>query len=243
PGSGLDRLHRHNRYRPRRSRPLMELPLVLEQKFQALTQRYPVKRSALVPMALYAQDVFGYVSDDLILEIAKRLGVSPLHVNETLAYYSMIRRKPAGKYHVQVCTNVSCMLRGGNEVYDSVQKKLEIGIKQVTADGMFSLEEVECIGACTGAPAMQVNYDFYENLTERRTDDLLDALDKGARPATSVPTSGSVHKPHPAEVPVISRLFDVPDSHKIDVYLKYDGYKGLERALKEFTPEQVVEEV
>jgi len=120
----------------------MEIPPVLEEKFQALVQRYPVKRSALVPMALYAQDVFGFVSDDLILEIAKRLGLSSLHVNETLAYYSMIRRKPAGKYHVQVCTNVSCMLRGGNELYDFVQKKLEIGNKQTTADGMFSLEEV-----------------------------------------------------------------------------------------------------
>jgi NADH-quinone oxidoreductase E subunit len=221
----------------------MELPLVLEQKFQTLMARYPVKRSALVPMALYAQDVLGYVTDDLILEIANRLGLTPLHVNETLAYYSMIRRKPAGKFHVQVCTNVSCMLRGGNEVYKFVQKKLEIGNKEVTADGMFSLEEVECIGACTGAPAMQVNYDFYENLTERRTDDLLDALDKGSRPARTEPTSGAVHERHPAEVPVISRLFGVPDSHKIDVYLQHDGYKGLERALKELTPEQVTEEV
>src|SRR2546427_5306807 len=221
----------------------MEIPPVLEEKFQALLQRYPVKRSALVPMALYAQDVFGFVSDELILEIAKRLGLSSLHVNETLAYYSMIRRKPAGKYHVQVCTNISCMLRGGNEVFDFVQKKLEIGNKQTTADGMFSLEEVECIGACTGAPAMQVNYDFYENLTGQRTDDLLDALDKSSRPARSVPTSGSVHERHPAEVSVISRLFGVPDSHKLDVYLQRDGYKGLERALKEFTPEQVIEEV
>jgi NADH-quinone oxidoreductase subunit E len=120
----------------------MDLPLVLEQKFQTLLQRYPIKRSALVPMALYAQDVFGYVSDDLIAEIARRIDLSPLHVNETLAYYSMIRRKPAGKHHVQVCTNVSCMLRGGNQIYDFVRKKLEIGNKEVTADGMFSLEEV-----------------------------------------------------------------------------------------------------
>ncbi len=118
----------------------MELPPILEQKFQSLIQRYPVKRSALVPMALYAQDVLGYVSNDLIAEIARRLDLKPLQVDETLAYYSMIRRKPAGKYHVQVCTNVSCMLRGGNEVFDFVQKKLEIGNKQVTADGMFSLE-------------------------------------------------------------------------------------------------------
>src|SRR5438132_11008591 len=90
---------------------------------------------------------------------------------------------------------------------------------------------------------MQVNYDFYENLTERSTDDLLDALDKGSRPARSVPASGSVHERHPAEVSVISRLFGVPESHKLDVYLQRDGDKGLQRALQEFTPRQVVEEV
>jgi len=221
----------------------MELPPVLEQKFQTLLGRYPIKRSALVPMALYAQDLLGYVSDDLIAEIARRLDLVPLQVRETLAYYSMIRRKPAGKYHVQVCTNISCMLRGANRVYEFIQKKLEIGNKQVTTDGMFSLEEVECIGACTGAPAMQVNYDFYENLTQARVSQLLNELDKGSRPAVSVPTGGSVHPRHPAEVPVISRLFGVPDSHKLDVYLQNDGYKGLERALKELTPEQVIEEV
>ena len=221
----------------------MELPLVLEQKFQTLLERYPLKRSALVPMALYAQDVLGYVSDDLIEEIAKRVGVNTLQVTETLAYYSMIRRKPAGKYHVQVCTNVSCMLRGGNQVYDFVQKKLEIGNKQVTADGMFSLEEVECIGACTGAPAVQVNYDYYENLTEERTYQLLEGLDKGARPPRTAPITGAVHERHPAEVPVITRMFGVEDSHKLDVYLNYDGYKGLERALKQLTPDQVIDEV
>jgi NADH-quinone oxidoreductase subunit F len=221
----------------------MELPLVLEQKFQTLLERYPLKRSALVPMALYAQDVLGYVSDDLIEEIAKRVGVNTLQVTETLAYYSMIRRKPAGKYHVQVCTNVSCMLRGGNQIYEFVQKKLEIGNKQVTADGMFSLEEVECIGACTGAPAVQVNYDYYENLTEERTYQLLEGLDKGARPPRTEPTSGAVHERHPAELPVITRMFGVADSHKLDVYLNYDGYKGLERALKQLTPDQVTDEV
>ena len=158
----------------------MELPLVLEQKFQTLIERYPVKRSALVPMALYAQDVLGYVSDDVIEEIAKRLDLNSLQVTETLAYYSMIRRKPAGKYHVQVCTNVSCMLRGGNQVYDFVQKKLEIGHKQVTADGMFSLEEVECIGACSWAPAAQVNYNFHENLTNEKMDKVLEEYRKKA---------------------------------------------------------------
>jgi NADH-quinone oxidoreductase subunit F len=221
----------------------MQLPPELEQKFQTLLGRYPIKRSALVPMALYGQDLFGFVSDELVAEIAQRLDLNTLQVTETLSYYSMIRRAPAGKYHVQVCTNVSCMLRGGQRILEFVQKKLEIGHKGVTADGTFSLEEVECIGACTGAPAMQVNYDYYENLTTTRTNQLLDQFDHGRKPQASTPTSGAVHERHPAEVPVITRLFGVPDANKIDVYLKHDGYKGLTRAVKELTPEQVIDVV
>jgi NADH-quinone oxidoreductase subunit F len=221
----------------------MQLPPELEQKFQTLLGRYPVKRSALIPMALYAQDLFGFVSDELVAEIAQRLGLRTLEVSETLSYYSMIRRAPAGKYHVQVCTNVSCMLRGGQRVLEMAQRKLEIGHKGVTADGMFSLEEVECIGACTGAPAMQVNYDYYENLTPTLATQVLSLLDQGRKPRPSTPISGAVHERHPAEVPVISRLFGVPDSHTLDVYLQYDGYKGLERSLKRLTPQQIVDEV
>jgi NADH-quinone oxidoreductase subunit F len=220
----------------------MSLPAEVEQKFQALLERYPVKRSALVPMALYAQDALGCVTDEVIAEIARRLDLNVLQVTETLSYYSMIRRKPVGKHHVQVCTNVSCLLRGSNQIWEFIQKKLEIGNKQVTIDRMFSLEEVECIGACTGAPAMQVNYDFYENLTPARTSEILDQLDKGFRPPPSTPTTGSVHPRHPAEVPVISRLFGVPDSHTLDVYLAHDGYQGLQRALG-LSSDQVIEEV
>jgi NADH-quinone oxidoreductase subunit F len=220
----------------------MELPPEVEKKFQQLLGRYPVKRSALVPMALYAQDALGYVGDDLIAEIARRVGVNTLQVTETLAYYSMIRRKPAGKYHVQVCTNVSCMLRGSHRIWDFVQKKLEIGNKGVTADRMFSLEEVECMGACTGAPALQINYDFYENLTPARTNELLDQLDQGFVPPRTAPITGAVHERNPSEIPVISRLFGVPRSHRLDVYLQNEGYQGLRRAL-EMSSDQVIEEV
>src|SRR4029077_11479047 len=173
---------------------------------------YPVKRSALIPMMLYAQDQFGSLNDEVLAEIAQRLDLNMLQVTETLAYYSMLRRKPAGKHHVQVCTNVSCMLRGGNELYQHVQRRLGIANKQTTPDGVFSLEEVECIGACTGAPAVQVNYDFYEDLTPEKMDDLIRALNSGQKPQPSRWTAGAVHERHPAEVPVISRLFGVPGS-------------------------------
>src|ERR1035438_1238356 len=89
----------------------------------------------------------------------------------------MLHRQPMGKYHVQVCTNVACMLRGGTELLERAKKRLEIGHKETTDDGLFSLEEVECIGACTGAPAMQVNYDFFENLTPLKFDRIIETLD------------------------------------------------------------------
>ena len=112
--------------------------------------------------------------DEILEEIAKRLDLNMPQVTETLAYYSMLRRKPAGRYHIQVCTNVSCMLRGGNEFYQHVQKRLGIGHKEVSQNGTFSLEEVECMGACTGAPCMQVNYDYYENLDPDKVDAILE---------------------------------------------------------------------
>jgi NADH-quinone oxidoreductase subunit E len=142
-------------------------------RFDHLVTLYPVKRSALIPMLLYAQDEIGYVSEPAIQEIAARLGLFDVEVRSVLSYYSMLRTKPAGKYNVQVCTNISCMLRGGYEILDHCKAKLGIGHKQVTPDGVFSLEEVECIGACCWAPAMQVNYDFHDDLTTVKVDDIL----------------------------------------------------------------------
>jgi NADH-quinone oxidoreductase subunit E len=142
----------------------------LAARFDKLATIYPLKRSALVPMLLYAQDEVGYVSDAVVAEIAQRLDLLELDVRNVLSYYSMLRTKPAGKYNVQVCTNISCMLRGGYEILDHCKHKLGIGHKEVTRDGIFSLEEVECIGACCWAPAIQVNYDFHENLTPAKVD-------------------------------------------------------------------------
>jgi NADH-quinone oxidoreductase subunit E len=137
----------------------------LSARFDALVEKYPVRRSALVPMLLYAQDEIGYLSDAVIAEVAERIGISELDVRNVATYYSMLRFKPAGKYNVQVCTNISCMLRGAYELYEKFQEELGIGHKGVTDDGMFSLEEVECIGACCWAPAIQVNYEFHDELT------------------------------------------------------------------------------
>lgn len=148
-------------------------------RFDHLATIYPLKRSALVPMLLYAQDELGYVSEAAIHEIAKRLDLFDLDVRNVLSYYSMLRTVPAGKYNVQVCTNISCMLRGGYEVLDHCKKTLGIGHKGVTPDGLFSLEEVECIGACCWAPAMQVNYDFHDDLSPIKVDAILQDYAEG----------------------------------------------------------------
>jgi len=142
-------------------------------RFDALVEKYPVRRSALVPMLLYAQDEIGYLSDAVIAEVAHRIGITELDVRNVATYYSMLRFKPAGKFNVQVCTNISCMLRGAYEVFDKFQEELGVGHKGVTADGVFSLEEVECIGACCWAPAIQVNYDFHDDLTPENVPGIL----------------------------------------------------------------------
>ena len=144
----------------------------LAARFDKLVTLYPLRRSALIPMLLYAQDEVGYISDAVIAEIAARISIQENDVQSVLSYYSLLRTKPAGKYNVQVCTNISCMLRGGYEILDHCKHKLGISHKETTTDGMFSLEEVECIGACCWAPAIQINYDFHENLTPAKVDAL-----------------------------------------------------------------------
>lgn len=153
----------------------------LRKRFDQVIARYPLKRSAIVPLLMFAQDEIGHVSDEAIEEIARRVEVRPIEVIEDISYYAMLHRQPIGKYNFQVCTNISCMLRGGEEIFEHCSKKLGIGHKQTTPDGQFSLEEVECLGACCGAPAMQVNYDFYEDLTPEKIDRLIESLRKNGR--------------------------------------------------------------
>src|SRR5271165_6027354 len=221
----------------------MELSPQLIARFERLQNAYPVKRSALIPMLMYAQDEFGYLSDAMIAEIAGRLDLRTVEVEETLAYYSMLHRKPVGRHHVQVCTNVACMLRGGYEILEQAKKRLEIGHKEVTEDGVFSLEEVECMGACTGAPAVQVNYDFYENLTPLRFDRIIEDLDTGKRTDPVAVISGALHERNKLETPLISKRWGIKDSNTIDVFLQNGGYQALEKALKQMTPESIIDEV
>ena len=152
----------------------MKFSAKFESRFAEMLTHYPTKRSVLVPTLLYAQDEVGFLSDDVIAELAARLELTELDVRNVISYYSMLTTKPRGKYNVQVCTNIACLLRGGEELLEHCEKKLGIRHKGTTADGLFSLEEVECIGACSWAPAVQVNYDFHENLTTEKMDGVLE---------------------------------------------------------------------
>ncbi|OLB21888.1 MAG: NAD(P)H-dependent oxidoreductase subunit E [Acidobacteriales bacterium 13_2_20CM_55_8] len=145
-----------------------------ESRFAEMLTHYPTKRSVLVPTLLYAQDESGSLSDEVIKEIAGRLELTELEVRNVISYYSMLTTHPRGKYNVQVCTNIACLLRGADELFEHCEKKFGVKHKGTTADGLFSLEEVECIGACSWAPAVQVNYDFHENLTTEKLDNVLD---------------------------------------------------------------------
>ena len=145
-----------------------------EARFAEMLTHYPTRRSLLVPTLLFAQDEVGYLSDEVIHEIAGRVEVTELEVRNVISYYSLLVTKPRGRFNVQVCTNIACLLRGGEELFDHCKQKLGVGNKQTTPDGVFTLEEVECLGACSWAPAVQVNYDFHENLTAERMDAVLD---------------------------------------------------------------------
>ncbi len=155
------------------------MPVISEQLDQFFTEKmkeYPTGRSFLVPMLLYTQDELGYLSDDAIRYLAHKVELTELEVRNVISYYSMLHTKPNGKYNVQVCRNICCMLRGADEIIGHTKKKLGIGEKETTPDGLFSFDQVECIGACSWGPAMQINYDFHEELTPEKVDRILDEL-------------------------------------------------------------------
>lgn len=146
----------------------------LDSFFTEKMKQYPTQRSFLVPMLLYTQDEVGYLSDEVVAYIAQKVGLSELEIRNVISYYSLLITKPRGKYNVQVCRNICCMLRGADNVIAHTKERLGIGHKMTTPDGQFSFEEVECLGACSWGPAMQVNYDFHENLTPEKVDAVLE---------------------------------------------------------------------
>ena len=159
---------------------------MLKEKYQKeiddIMSRYPVKRSALIPLLYLAQGDAGFVSEAAMKEIAGLLRLTPPQVYETATFYTMLNLKPVGKFHLQVCKSLMCGLAGSDTVIEWVKTKLGIRPGETTADGLFTLSMVECLAACGTAPAMQVNEDYYERLTEEAFDRILADLFAQDRP-------------------------------------------------------------
>jgi NADH-quinone oxidoreductase subunit E len=146
------------------------------QKIRSLMTKYPRKRSALIPALHIAQNEAGYLSHEMICEIAQTFDLSPNEVNEVISFYTMFREKPVGKYLIQVCTNISCLLCNAEEIVAYLVRKLGIKMGETTADMRYTLIEVECLGSCGTSPVIRINEDYYENLTPEKLDVILDGL-------------------------------------------------------------------
>ena len=146
------------------------------ERIDKIKSKYPNSKSALMPVLWLSQKKFGWISDEVKQLIADTLDLQLSQVHGVASFYTMYFKKPMGKYHIQVCTNVSCMLLKGEEIYNFVSSKLKIGNMERTEDGIFSLEEVECMGACGGAPMIAVNEDYYEYMDVEKIDRLIEKL-------------------------------------------------------------------
>ena len=152
----------------------------------ALRDRYPHPRSAILPSLWAVQNELGYLSGEGMAEVAGILNLAPSEVQAVSTFYSMYFQEPAGDHHVLICVNVSCALRGADEIVGHVERTLGCASGGTTADGKFTWEStVECLGACGGAPAMQVDHHFHEDLTPERVDRLLERLRQEPRPVHS----------------------------------------------------------
>lgn len=145
-------------------------------EFERLLTRYPDRKAVILPALHLAQREFGHVSDEAIVYVAGLVGTSPAEIEGVATFYTMYNRKPVGKYHVQICRNISCSLLGAEHLIEHVAGKLGVKPGGTTPDGKFTLSLAECLGSCGTAPVMQVNDDYYENLTEASVDAILDKL-------------------------------------------------------------------
>jgi NADH-quinone oxidoreductase E subunit len=144
--------------------------------FEQTLTRYPTRQAALLPALWLVQRQAGFISLEAQEYVGQLLDLSPAQVNGVVTFYSMYKQKPVGKYHLQICRTLSCALRGCGKITETVQDKLKIQSGEVTHDGKFSLELVECLASCGTAPVMQVNEAYFENLTAEKVKQLLDKL-------------------------------------------------------------------
>lgn len=161
-----------------------------EQIARDIIARYPRPKSATIPLCHLAQEQDGYLADDAMAHIAELVGVTAAEVLGTASFYEMFKRQPVGRYVVNVCTNISCQLLGGEELLAHASETLGVSPGATTADGMFTLEDVECIAACTEAPACQINYRYFHRISHDDFDEVIAELRSGRR--TDIPPHGTL---------------------------------------------------
>ncbi|MER3520773.1 MAG: hypothetical protein C4317_00430, partial [Acidimicrobiia bacterium] len=150
---------------------------------EAIVARYPQKRSALLPLLHLAQEQDGWVRPDSMRQIAELVGITPAEVLGTASFYTMFKLRPVGDHIVSVCTNISCLLCGAEDILAVFEKELGTSADGLSADGKIWLEEAECLAACGGAPCVQVNYEYFENVSVKQAAEMAQALRRGTRPA------------------------------------------------------------
>lgn len=152
------------------------LPEEYEKRMEALKALYPDPRSAVMPALFLAQEHFEYLKEEAILWVSSRLDIPPVHVMEVATFYTMYYKKPVGRYHIQVCRTLSCALRGSKKIVAYLQQRFGISAGEITPDGMWSYEEVECLGSCGSAPMCEINDRYFENLSEEKLSRIIDAI-------------------------------------------------------------------
>ncbi|KAF7273410.1 NADH dehydrogenase ubiquinone [Rhynchophorus ferrugineus] len=162
-----------------------------QKRVQAILAIYPEghKRGAMIPLLDLAQRQYGWLPISAMHKVAEILNLPSMRVYEVATFYTMFMRKPTGKYHVQICTTTPCWLRGSDEILEAIKKNLNLEVGQTSSDKQFTLSEVECLGACVNAPMVQINDDYYEDLTVQDTNEILNDLKAGKKPKPG-PRSG-----------------------------------------------------
>ncbi len=148
-----------------------------KKKLEEIIAHYPQKRAALLPVLHLAQREFGQISFEEEKTVASMLGVKPIEVREVVTFYTMFLREAVGKYHIQVCSNLSCSILGSENLINYLKEKLVVGVGETTSAQKFTLSTVECLGACEHAPCMMVNFDYHGNLGQDKIDEILDKLE------------------------------------------------------------------
>jgi len=209
----------------------------LRQPAEAIIAKYERKQAAMLPVLNLVQERFGAITLEAEEWVGKLLDVAPSHVHEVVTFYTLYHQQPVGKYHVQVCSNISCALRGAEGCIASISERLGIKPGETTPDGRYTLSTVECLCACEAAPMMQVNDRYVGPVTPEVIDTLVNNPDS----LTSLPL---MFRGAPGLVePVLSKRFSIRESQTIETYIRDDGYQAARTALTEMTPEQVIAQV